>query len=71
MRSEVFKKITYLFLAVLDLHGALAFSSCGKVGLLSNCAGLLPAVASLAAEYGLQGGRASQVAAPSSRAQAQ
>ena len=44
----------YLFLAVLGLCCAWAFSSCGERGLLFVAArGLLTAVASLVAEHGL------------------
>ena len=52
-------------MAVLGLRCcSWAFSSCSEWGLLSSCdAQLLPAVASLVAEHGLQGTQASVVVA--------
>ena len=57
--------IIYLFMAALGLHCcAWAFSSCGEQGLLFvEVRRLLIAVASLVAEHGLQGARASVVVA--------
>ena len=62
--KKSFYLLTYLYLAVLGLCCCVNFS------LVAVC-GLLVAVASLVAEYGLEGTWASVVAAPNSRAHAQ